>query len=111
VSIPPPAVAAHKVNLDKNWTACDDTPSSPFYGNCYTVFDNFGQGDLEYMSTSTDGGLTWSTPVSTAGNDKGLGGQPLVQPNGTVVVPFESLNGKEAAFDRCGLRCLSVSAR
>jgi hypothetical protein len=35
VSIPPPAVAAHKVNLDKNWTACDDTPSSPFYGNCY----------------------------------------------------------------------------
>jgi hypothetical protein len=36
--------------------------------------------------------------VSTAGNDKGLGGQPLVQPNGTVIVPFESLNGKEAAF-------------
>jgi hypothetical protein len=72
--------------------------SSPFYGNCYTEFDNPGQGDLEYMSTSSDGGLTWSQPVSTAGNDKGLGGQPLVQPDGTVVVPFRNLDGKEAAF-------------
>src|SRR5436305_3267070 len=96
VSIPQPATS--KVDLDKNWTVCDNTPSSPFYGHCYTEFDNFGQGDLEYMSTSADGGRRWSTPVATAGNDKGLGGQPLVQPNGTVVVPFESLNGKEAAF-------------
>ncbi|MFL5859985.1 MAG: sialidase family protein [Solirubrobacteraceae bacterium] len=96
VSIPPPV--ANKVDLDKNWTVCDNTASSRFYGHCYTEFDNFGQGDLEYMSTSIDGGQTWSSPVSTAGNDKGLGGQPLVQPNGTVIVPFESLNGKEAAF-------------
>src|SRR3954452_14293173 len=95
VSIPPPPT---KVDLDKNWTVCDNTTSSPFYGHCYTEFDNFGKGDLEYMSTSTDGGQTWSKPLATAGNDKGLGGQPLVQPNGTVIVPFESLNGKEAAF-------------
>jgi hypothetical protein len=95
VSIPPPPT---KVDLDKNWTVCDNTPSSPFYGHCYTEFDNFGQGDLEYMSTSADGGRTWSNPVATAGNDKGLGGQPLVQPDGTVIVPFESLNVKEAAF-------------
>jgi len=96
VSIPPPA--ANKVDLDKNWTVCDNHPSSRFYGHCYTELDNFGQGDLEYMSTSTDGGLTWSVPISTAGNDKGLGGQPVVQPNGTVIVPFESLNGKIEAF-------------
>ena len=96
VSIPPPTA---KVNLDKNWTVCDNVATSPFYGHCYTEFDNFGQGDLEYMSTSKDGGKTWSQPAPTAGNDKGLGGQPLVQPDGTVVVPFESLNGKEAAFE------------
>ena len=96
VSIPPPAVS--KVDLDKNWTVCDNGASSRFRGHCYTEFDNFGQGDLEYMSTSTDGGATWSVPISTAGNDKGLGGQPVVQPNGTVVVPFESLNGKIEAF-------------
>jgi hypothetical protein len=97
VQIPPPV--ANKVDLDKNWTVCDNHSGSPFFGNCYTEFDNFGQDDLEYMSTSTDGGQTWSVPVPTAGNDKGLGGQPLVQPNGTVIVPFESLNGKEAAFE------------
>jgi hypothetical protein len=97
VSIPPPA--AKTVDLDKNWTVCDNNgASSPFFGHCYTELDNFGAGDLELMSTSTDGGLTWSTPIPTAGNDKGLGGQPLVQPDGTVIVPFESLNGKIEAF-------------
>jgi hypothetical protein len=95
-SIPPPATK--KVDLDKNWTVCDNTASSPFYGNCYTEFDNFGQGDLEYMSTSSDGGQTWSTPVSPAGNPKGIGGQPVVQPDGTVIVPFESLHGTISAF-------------
>jgi hypothetical protein len=96
VEIPPPPVA--KVDLDKNWTVCDTTPTSPFYGNCYTEFDNFGQGDLEYMSTSSDGGQTWSTPVTPAGHPHGLGGQPLVQPNGTVIVPFETLKGTISAF-------------
>ena len=96
VSIPQPPTS--KVDLDKNWTVCDNTASSPFYGHCYTEFDNFAQGDLEYMSTSTDGGRTWSTPVATAGNDKGLGGQPLVQSNGTVIVPFESLKGTIGSF-------------
>ena len=78
VQIPPPAVK--KVDLDKNWTVCDNHASSPFFGRCYTEFDNFGQGDLEYMSTSRDGGRTWSTPVSPAGKPKGLGGQPVVRP-------------------------------
>ena len=55
------------MNLDKNWTVCDNHPTSPFYGHCYTELDNFGDGDLELMSTSTDGGLTWSTPIPTAG--------------------------------------------
>jgi hypothetical protein len=95
VSIPPPA--GKKVNLDKNWTVCDNT-SSRFRGHCYTELDNFAAGDLELMSTSTNGGASWSVPIPTAGNDKGLGGQPVVQPNGTVVVPFESLNGKIEAF-------------
>jgi hypothetical protein len=95
VSIPPPV--SNSVNLDKNWTVCDNV-SARFRGHCYTELDNFGDGDRELMSTSTDGGLTWSTPIQTAGHDKGLGGQPVVQPNGRVVVPFESLDGKIEAF-------------
>jgi hypothetical protein len=87
VSIPPPPVNA--VDLDKNWTVCDTTPTSPFYGHCYTEFDNFAKGDTEYMSTSTDGGLTWSVPATTPSPTSGLGGQPVVQPNGNVIVPFE----------------------
>jgi hypothetical protein len=96
VIVPPPATKGGF--MDKNWTVCDNHETSPFYGNCYTEFDSFFAGDLELMSTSSDGGLSWGAPQSTAGHDKGLGGQPVVQPNGTVVVPFESLNNKIEAF-------------
>jgi hypothetical protein len=96
ISIPPPA--SNSVDLDKNWTACDNHPDSPFFGHCYTQLDNFGDGDRMLMSTSTDGGLTWSQPIQSAGHDKGLGGQPVVQPDGTVIVPYEALNGKIEAF-------------
>jgi len=41
---------------------------------------------------SSDGGATWSALRSPSGGPSGLGGQPLVQPNGTVVVPY-SANG------------------
>ncbi len=79
-------------NQDKNWSVCDDTATSPFYGHCYTEWDDNGNGNLVQMSTSTDGGLTWSPRQSTANNATVIGGQPLVQPNGTVVVPIENAN-------------------
>src|SRR5437764_14098066 len=50
------------------------------------------------MGTSSDGGSTWSAGQGTGDNATGLGGQPLVQPNGTVVVPFLSLNGSISSF-------------
>ncbi|MBS2966250.1 exo-alpha-sialidase [Actinocrinis puniceicyclus] len=78
--------------LDKNWTVCDDGATSPFYGHCYTEFDDNGDLNRIYMSTSTDGGLTWGTPQRTANNATGIGGQPVVQPNGTVVVPIDNAN-------------------
>jgi len=87
----PVVIAAAGVFYDKNWSVCDNTASSPFYGHCYTEFDNANLNDLEQMSTSTDGGLTWGTPTPTADRSHGLGGQPVVQPNGRVVVPFEGL--------------------
>jgi hypothetical protein len=46
------------------------------------------------MSTSTDGGLTWG-PKRTPGGS-GVGGQPVVQPNGNVVVPYEGGAGIRA---------------
>ncbi len=75
---------------DKNWIACDSTSTSPFYGNCYVEWDNPDSGDKIMMSTSSDGGLTWGAAKTTANGATGLGGQPLAQPNGTVVVPIET---------------------
>jgi hypothetical protein len=75
---------------DKNWIACDSTATSPFYGNCYVEWDNPDSGDEILMSTSSDGGLTWGAATATANRAEGIGGQPLVQPNGTVVVPIET---------------------
>ena len=39
------------------------------------------------MSTSCDGGLTWGPRRFPGGS--GVGGQPVVQPNGNVIVPYE----------------------
>jgi len=78
---------------DKNWTACDNTASSPFFGNCYTEFDDNTLGDLIRMSTSSDGGQTWGASLPTADNAHGIGGQPLVQPNGNVIVPINGFAG------------------
>jgi hypothetical protein len=83
---------------DKNWIVCDNTATSPFFGHCYVEWDDPPSGDTIEMSTSTDGGLTWSAPLTTADSATGLGGQPLVQPNGTVVVPIESLASPMLAF-------------
>jgi hypothetical protein len=74
--------------LDKNWTTCDDSPSSRFYGNCYTEFDDNTQLNLVQLSTSSDGGQSWGAPVTTPDAACVIGGQPLVQPSGTLVMPI-----------------------
>jgi len=85
VSVDPTAPSS-----DKNWIVCDSWSASPHYGNCYVQWDDPSPGadDEILMSTSTDGGLTWGPATPTVGVGHGIGGQPLVQPNGTVVVPI-----------------------
>ena len=84
--------ASGSENLDKDWIVCDTTSTSPFYGHCYAEWDNNGGGNLIHMSTSTDGGTTWGSQKNTANNATGIGGQPLVQPGGTVIVPIDNAN-------------------
>jgi BNR repeat protein len=80
----------NSLSPDKNWIVCDNTATSPFYGNCYTQWDDNGAGNKLYMSTSTDGGLTWGPKLS---NNAGvIGGQPVVRPDGTVIVPTANAN-------------------
>ncbi len=84
-----PVPVSFTVNADKNWIACDNSPISPHEGNCYVEWDDTStpMGVIN-MSTSTDGGKTWSPARNTADVANGLGGQPLIEPNGTVVVPY-----------------------
>ncbi|MEO8726087.1 MAG: sialidase family protein, partial [Acidobacteriaceae bacterium] len=91
-----PTIVSASHGADKPWIACDNLPSSAFYGHCYLQWDDPSPpaNGLIWMSTSIDGGLTWSAAVNTAGLAAGLGGQPLVQPNGLVVVPLQSADGK-----------------
>lgn len=92
-----PIVVAHGDVLihpyDKPWIVCDTTPSSPYHGRCYDTWAEYESGSdpdspsSVAVSASTDGGLTWNgTPIVT--ETTGGSAQPLVQPNGTVIVPF-----------------------
>ena len=83
---------------DKNWIVCDNTATSKYYGHCYSEWDDTMNGDLIEMSTSTDGGLTWSQEMHTAGFDYGIGGEPVVTPKGKVIVPISGFNGDVIAF-------------
>jgi hypothetical protein len=82
-----PITVGNTPDADKNWIACDNNQSSPFYGHCYVIWDDPSNNGLIRMSTSSDGGQTWSVAAAPADNATGLGGVPVVQPNGTVIVP------------------------
>lgn len=77
-------------DADKNWIVCDNTSTSPFFGRCYHQWGATNLNGRMRFSFSTDGGLTWSAPRNTADLAMGVGGQPLVQPNGAVIVPFNN---------------------
>ncbi len=72
---------------DKPWIACDNTARSPYYGRCYATWDRSGRVDRLVMSTSRDGGATWGAPATPTGGPAGLGGEPVVQRSGVVIVP------------------------
>ena len=74
-------------NFDSTWINCDNWPSSPFYGHCYAEWDDFGNLNQLHVSTSTDGGLTW-TEASVPPGSIVIHGQPVSQPNGRVIMPI-----------------------
>jgi hypothetical protein len=94
----PVSVDATAESSDKNWIACDSWSASPYYGNCYVQWDDPANSDEILMSTSSDGGLTWGAALTTPSLGGGVGGQPLVQPSGTVVVPILSDGNAIASF-------------
>jgi hypothetical protein len=85
-----PIVVSHSPDPDKDWITCDNTITSLFYGHCYVEWDDVAQGGVVWMSTSTDGGQTWATALNPGSSSSvgGIGGIPLVQPSGKVIVPI-----------------------
>ncbi len=73
---------------DKNSIACDNTASSPHYGQCYTQFDFHDLGNTMAFVTSGDGGVTWGSVQ--LGTLSGIGGYVVVKPDGNVSVPFRA---------------------
>ena len=88
-----PVVAASGPLLDKDWLGCDNNAASPFRGRCYAEFTDDDKG-ITVSESSNDGGLTWSAPVRAAGFL--VGTQPVVLPNGTLVVVAGDFQGEAA---------------
>jgi BNR repeat-like domain len=78
-----PVDAADGPLLDKDWITCDNGTTSPFHGRCYLEYTDDDK-NITVSQFSTDGGLTWSPPVKAGAVL--VGTQPVVQPNGTLVV-------------------------
>src|SRR6266852_9734013 len=84
---------------DKEWIAADSHPSSPFRDRVYVSWTRFIFSPADggtyvqspiFFAFSTDGGETFSDPVSIVGNvhfDRGS--RPVVGDDGTVYVFFE----------------------
>jgi BNR repeat-like domain len=86
------AYAGSSGYLDKDWVVCDNTSTSPRYGTCYVEWDDSARSNLIQISPSRDGGMTWGAARTTINRASGFDGAPLVQPNGTVIVPLSNAN-------------------
>jgi len=90
-----PTTSPDQLLLDKEWIACDNGAGSPFRGRCYVSFDDLRTTQIA-TQFSADGGLTWSVAASGPGfpGRKSIAGsfapgvQPVVRPDGSVVIPY-----------------------
>ena len=84
VSWMPPLIVASG-DYDKSWIVCDNGGSSAFRGTCYTSWTDVPKRRT-LTSSAIDGGVFWSHPQPA---DRMLGVQPVVQPNGTLIITGE----------------------
>lgn len=81
--------------LDKEWITVDNDPG-PGQGTVYLTFTDFGADDNGvYITHSTDGGNTWTTPLSLGGSQ---GSYVTVGPNHAVYVFYLDVNSSDTAY-------------
>jgi len=83
----PVNVTPNVENSDKTWVACGQQCDQPVLWALLCRVGRQPRGRRHLLNTSTDGGLTWGPSKQPAGGPTGLGGMPLVKPNGIVIVP------------------------
>jgi len=87
---------------DKPMIAVDTNPKSPFRDSVYVGWDNASlnagkssANDALLFARSTDGGLTFSSPIAvndlTGGPSQVIGADPFVGPNGEVYVAWHDV--------------------
>jgi hypothetical protein len=102
--------------LDKEWIVCDNGAASPHRGSCYAAYSDFRTLRLEFQA-SRDGGLTWSGQVASPDNGgrRSIVGrwapapQPVVQPDGDLIVPYYDEDRVAAIRSADGGRSFSTS--
>jgi hypothetical protein len=87
------ATSSQGIALDKNWIACDNGAASPFRGRCYLAYTDTLRNDRIAVTTSSDGGLTWSPPAGVPVTNA-VGALPVIRPDGRLVVVY--LRGADA---------------
>ena len=89
VSLPRGGNEDEETQLDKSWIACDNGARSRFRGRCYVAYTDFTPpGNAIGVQRSTDGGVTWSTPVFIGVATDVPGVQPVVRPDGQLVLVY-----------------------
>lgn len=97
-------------SFDKNLSAVDNVPGSPFLGRAYTVWTDFAGAFTNriVISMSSNGGVTWTTeaavsPPPSAGHHH-QGCDIEVGPGGTVYVVWANCttNGQNSTEDSLG---------
>jgi hypothetical protein len=89
VTHPRPGQGVESTSIDKSWIACDNGAASPFRGRCYVAYTDFeGLGVSIAVQSSSDGGLTWSPATRVRVSADVPGVQPVVRPNGQLVLVF-----------------------
>jgi hypothetical protein len=90
---------------DKEWVVCDNWAKSRFRGSCYLAYYDLVRDTIAVRS-SRDGGATWGQPVVTsAGPVREAivnGAQPLVRPDGTLIVLYSVFESDQLGVDEIG---------
>jgi hypothetical protein len=81
------ALTSRSSAFDKEWVVCDNAPASPHRGTCYIAFTDV-RADRIAVTASTDGGTTWSAAIAISPPGDVVGAQPIVLPDGTLVVAW-----------------------